>query len=60
MIWFVCTILIAVGIWAALYGYKKWGASDEKRKQARRNARDLEKDAEIAADPNVSNPLDRM
>ncbi len=60
MIWLACTVIVAVGIWAALYGYKQWGASDEKKKQAKRTARDLEKDAAIASGHNVPDPLDRM
>jgi len=57
MEWLLIGIVTVI---AALFGYKQWGASIEKKKQAKRAARDRERDAEISSRPNVSDPLDRM
>ena len=60
MIWIASILIVMVIFVAALSGYKKWGASDEKRKQAKREAKDLEKDIEIACKPYVDRPFSRM
>jgi len=60
MIWFIITMIVALGLWAALHGYKKWGASNERRKQAERRAGDRREDAEIASKPFVDSPFGRM
>jgi len=60
MIWFIITMIVALGLWAALHGYKKWGASNERRKQAERRAEDRREDAEIASKPFVDSPFGRM
>jgi len=57
MEWLITSILIIV---AALYGYSQWGRSIEKKKQAKRVARDREKDAAISCHAPVDDPLDRM
>jgi hypothetical protein len=60
MIWVTTLIMCAVIVVSALYGYKKWGASDEKKKQAKRIVKDMEKDAEIASKPYTDKPFSRM
>ena len=60
MIWVTVIVVSTVILAALLYGYKKWGASDEKRKQAKREAKDLEKDIEIASKPYVDKPFSGM
>lgn len=52
--------IVVLVIIASLYGYKKWGASQERQKQAERIAKDRSKDAEIASEPFIARPLDRM
>ena len=60
MIWFIVTMIVALGLWAALHGYKKWGASNERRKQAERRAKDRKNDAVISGGPFVYKPFGRM
>lgn len=52
--------IICLIIAGALFGFKKWGEANEKKKQAERAAKEMARDAEIASRPNVPDPLDRM
>jgi hypothetical protein len=60
MIWVTAILIVTVIVVAALYGYKKWGASDARRKQQRQTAKELEKDAAIAARHPIDAPLDKL
>jgi len=57
MIWLAIGIFIII---AALYGYKRWGASGEKKKAAEKEAKELKDDAKIASKPYIDKPFGRM
>jgi len=57
--WLLMLIAVLILV-SALYGYKRWGASNEKAKQAKRVARDRKKDAVISGKPYVDKPFGRM
>lgn len=60
MVWVVSLAIVAVLIVAALFGFKKWGASDEKRERAENEVEEMEEDAEIASKPYVDKPFSGM